>query len=112
MLRLSAHVAAVELSDCEARVTEPCRPLDTPKLLVITECYPRPAASHHCAFAHRQMVGLHRAGWSMQVALPNGWYPRVGWQLTDAWRDAHASGIPRDWNLDGIDVGDLTFANG
>jgi glycosyltransferase involved in cell wall biosynthesis len=92
-------------------VTKARRASDIERLLVVTECYPRPAAPGHCAFAHRQMIGLRGAGWAIEVGLPNGWYPRVGWRLTAAWRAARAASIPRNWQLDGIVVGDLTFAN-
>lgn len=92
-------------------MTEARSGLDTERLLVVTECYPRPAAAAHCAFAHRQMVGLEGTGWRVEVGVPNGWYPLFGWWLTPAWRAARAASIPRHWQLDGIAVGDLTFAN-
>ena len=82
------------------------------QLLVVTECYPRPVAPTHCAFAHRQMTGLRQSGWRVEVGVPNGWYPRFGWHLTAAWRGAHGSAIQPGWSLDGIPIGDLTFANG
>lgn len=78
---------------------------------VVTECYPRPTARHHCAFAHRQMVGVQANGWDVQVLIPNGWYPPVAWRFARPWRDAKIASIPPAWSVDGIAVRDLSYRN-
>lgn len=81
------------------------------RLHVVTECYPRPRALHHCAFAHRQLVGLRDSGWKIDVRVPNGWYPPVAWRLAPPWRSAKRASIPRAWAIDGIPVSDLRYRN-
>ena len=81
------------------------------RVWVITECYPRPCAPNHCAFAHRQMVGLRDAGWSVEALVPNGWFPPGLWALAPAWRNARRAHVPAGWTIDGIRVSDLTHQN-
>lgn len=78
---------------------------------VVTECYPRPAARHHCAFAHRQMVGVQASGWNVEVLVPNGWYPPVVWRWVRPWRAAKVASIPPAWSVDGVPVRDLSYRN-
>ena len=82
-----------------------------PRLWVVTECYPNPRGVSNCAFAHRQLVGLTRAGWDVRVLLPNGWFPRIAWRLAPAWRQARHASIPAGWTVDGISVQDLRYQN-
>jgi glycosyltransferase involved in cell wall biosynthesis len=82
-----------------------------PLLWVLTECYPRPAALHHCAFAHAQMVGTRRAGWDVRVLRPAGGYPPVLWRLARPWREARAEWIPPGWSVDGVPVSALVYQN-
>ena len=81
------------------------------RLYVTTECYPRPGALHHCAFAHRQLMGAVQAGWEVSVGVPNGWYPPFLWRIARAWRNQQALSIPRNWTMEGIPVGDLRYQN-
>ena len=81
------------------------------RLLVITECYPRPGGMHRCAFAHRQLVGAKQVGWAIKVSVPNGWYPPLAWRLARSWRQVRAVSLPRDWQVDGIPVRDLPYEN-
>ena len=81
------------------------------RLYVTTECYPRPGALHHCAFAHRQLVGAVEAGWDVSVGVPNGWYPPVLWRVARAWRHEQALSIPPNWTMEGIPVRDLRYEN-
>lgn len=83
----------------------------SPRLWVLTECYPRPGALRRCPFIHPQMLGVKDAGWNIDVLVPNGWFPSVAWPIAPAWRAAHAARIPRGWSLDGISVQDLTYQN-
>lgn len=82
-----------------------------PRLLVLTECYPRPRAIRHCAFAHSQMVGLSRADWDVIVFRPRGWHPPLLWRVAPAWREAHDDRIPARWSIDGVSVTDLVYQN-
>jgi glycosyltransferase involved in cell wall biosynthesis len=84
---------------------------DARRLWVIAECYPRPGAVHHCAFIHRQMVGLRQAGWDVNVLVPGGWFPPCLWRLARAWRVARRQRIPDGWALDGIPVSTLSYQN-
>jgi glycosyltransferase involved in cell wall biosynthesis len=81
------------------------------RLHIVTECYPRPNALHHCAFAHRQLVGVRDSGWDIEVLIPNGWYPPVAWRLARPWRAARLASVPRPWAIDGIPVRDLRYRN-
>src|SRR5688572_8082511 len=81
------------------------------RLLVITECYPRPRGMHRCAFAHRQLVGAKHVGWDIKVAVPNGWYPPLAWRIARSWRQVRAGSLPDDWQVDGIPVRDLPYEN-
>jgi glycosyltransferase involved in cell wall biosynthesis len=87
--------------------------MDNPsrRLHVVTECYPRPQALHHCAFAHRQLLGLRDSGWETEVLIPNGWYPPGAWRLARPWRSAKLASVPRGWAIDGIGVRDLSYRN-
>lgn len=84
---------------------------EAPRLWVVTECYPKPWAVHHCAFAHRQLAGLVQAGWQVQVLVPNGWHPPVLWHTAAAWRQTKAQQIPDGWSLDGVQVASLVYQN-
>ena len=81
------------------------------RLHVVTECYPRPNGLHHCAFAHRQLVGVRDAGWDVEVLIPNGWYPPVAWRVARPWRAAKLASVPASWAIDGIPVSDLRYRN-
>lgn len=81
------------------------------RLHIVTECYPRPAARYHCAFAHRQVAGMRAQGWDAEVLVPNGWYPPVAWRLARPWRVAKLASIPPRWSIDGIPVRDLSYRN-
>ncbi|MDQ3696848.1 MAG: glycosyltransferase [Gemmatimonadota bacterium] len=83
----------------------------TRRLWVVTECYPRPRAPAHCAFAHRQLVGVHRAGWDVRVLVPNGWFPPFVWRVARAWRQSAREHVPNGWLIDGIAVADLRYQN-
>jgi glycosyltransferase involved in cell wall biosynthesis len=81
------------------------------RLHVLTECYPRPNALYHCAFAHRQLVGVRDSGWEIEVLIPNGWYPPVVWWAARPWRAARLASLPSAWAIDGIPVRDLRYRN-
>ena len=81
------------------------------RLHVVTECYPRPNALHHCAFAHRQLVGVRESGWDIEVLIPNGWYPAVAWRVARPWRAAKIASVPSRWAIDGVSVRDLRYRN-
>jgi glycosyltransferase involved in cell wall biosynthesis len=81
------------------------------RLHVVTECYPRPNGLHHCAFAHRQLVGVRDAGWDVEVLIPNGWFPPVAWRVARPWRAAKLASVPKSWMIDGIPVSDLRYRN-
>lgn len=82
-----------------------------PRLHVVTECYPRPSARYHCAFAHRQLVGTQACGWNVEVMIPNGWFPPLAWRIAPPWRAARAANVPRSWRLDGIPARALRYTN-
>lgn len=84
---------------------------DWPRVTVVTECYPRPGKLGDCAFVHRQLVGVRRAGCAVRVLVPNGWYPPLIWRFARAWRTAHARATPSAWSLDKIDVRDVKYQN-
>ncbi|MFN2453681.1 MAG: glycosyltransferase [Pyrinomonadaceae bacterium] len=86
-------------------------PQSSPRVWVVTECYPRPTMPGACSFVHRQMVGLKQAGWDVSVSIPNGWFPPVLWRAAPAWRQAQAQAIPPRWCIDGIPVNDLCYQN-
>ena len=80
-------------------------------LHVVTECYPTPRGLHHCAFAHRQLVGVRDSGWNVEVLIPNGWFPVVAWRVAPPWREAKLRSVPAGWDADGIPVRDLSYSN-
>jgi glycosyltransferase involved in cell wall biosynthesis len=57
------------------------------------------------------MVGLSRAGYDVEVLIPNGWYPPLVSGLSRAWTQARAQSVPANWHLDGIHVSDLRVQN-
>ncbi len=82
-----------------------------PLVWVVTECFPRPGRLTHCAFAHRQLVGVAGAGWDVEVFIPNGWYPSVAWRAASGWRAAREVAVPRGWRVGEIPVSDLSYQN-
>src|SRR5262249_49022256 len=83
----------------------------SPRVWVVSECYPRPSAPLHCLFVHHQLAGLAAAGWDVRGLRPNGWFPPFVWRVAPAWRRARQASIPSAWRPDGVWVRDLRYQN-